>query len=752
MSTFLEIARPLAERGFRVFPLVPKDKRPVKLSWGDHFDAATTDIPQLEQWDREVPRANAGISPDENFCFLETDDEGALRAECSAVSSEVWDTTRVSARDNRCYYIFRQTMRTRKAGNMTVTRAGQENLFEFKQHRVYVVGPCSIHPKTGGPYAVEWRNIPAMPDVLLNRLCELYGAPKATDSHKMDAETARQTALLDSFLETYEVPTTGDWFNKGKQWYRPILCPWEAVHENTNQGTSTCIVYTEDGGYGFDCKHRCASKTWKEFRAEVQGRFPDRKFSFVEATAELIMGSPKGNAPSETLEIAEKQVRPIYPDAVWNGTIFGAFADIVCRGNFIRRKLASESFRGLTGAIAGDKVTCGISGVRLREYHVIIAEPQSGKNVVLDASVGFYTLRPKHGGFAEPLLMQGGGLNRYRPTGIGAQQFLPGSSNSFVDEQERNQKIKKVTVGEVDTIEVGGRWQPMPRYITIQGEALALFARLTNPDWQGRTMSALVTDLYDSSDVETPITGDRGAPKVAVKAQYSLLLYTQPRSWRKYMAGHTVDSGLFGRFYIVGSEHKPEKMDLPDYQDPNNGAELFQEHFGALRRDVFARLEFLRDQPLVMTVAPEAKRRMLEWENSIVDDTEMEIDYSSRMGLHIKRAAMARAWGAIPQRTEITVEDADAAIQLGEYQLKMRERYAPISGDSARWQHWNAVKMLIKQSGQITLRDLRQGVRGDRFPEDFEGALSFLERRGRIVIRELPKKRKLVIWNREGGD
>ena len=64
MSRFLDIALPLAERGFRVFPFVPSSKIPFKLSWGDHFDAATTDRGPLEQWDKEVPRANVAISPD----------------------------------------------------------------------------------------------------------------------------------------------------------------------------------------------------------------------------------------------------------------------------------------------------------------------------------------------------------------------------------------------------------------------------------------------------------------------------------------------------------------------------------------------------------------------------------------------------------------------------------------------------------------------------------------------------------------
>jgi hypothetical protein len=251
MTNFLDIAGPLAERGFRVFPLIPEEKRPVKMSWGDHFDAATTDRNALELWDREVPRANVGISPDENFCFLETDDEAALKEACAGLPGEIWDTTRVSARDNRCYFVFRQTMRTRNTviRDKACKREGKENLFEFKAFRTYVTGPGSIHPKTGKPYNVDWRTIPAMPDVLLNRLCELHGEPKATATRAMSDAVQRETATLDRFLAWYEVATLGDWFSKGKSWYRPIECPWLSEHENGNQGTSTCVVFTEGGGY-----------------------------------------------------------------------------------------------------------------------------------------------------------------------------------------------------------------------------------------------------------------------------------------------------------------------------------------------------------------------------------------------------------------------------------------------------------------------------------------------------------------------
>jgi len=285
MTNFLDIALPLAERGFRVFPLVPKEKRPVKMSWGDHFDAATTDRAALEMWDKENPRANVGISPDEIFCFLETDDEAALKEACKDLPPEVWDTARVSARPNRCYFIFRQTQRTRTCAikDKSAKREGQDNLFEFKAYRTYVTGPGSIHPKTNAPYVVEWKPIPALPDILLDRLCELIGEAKPSEPQPMSDEVKRETDNLDRFLAYYDVATLGPWFNKGKSWYRPIECPWLSVHENDNQGTSTCVVFTESHGFGFNCKHRCAGKSWKEFRAELETRFADRpKFCFNE--------------------------------------------------------------------------------------------------------------------------------------------------------------------------------------------------------------------------------------------------------------------------------------------------------------------------------------------------------------------------------------------------------------------------------------------------------------------------------------
>src|SRR5205814_239635 len=299
-------------------------------------------------------------------------------------------------------------------------------------------------------------------------------------------------------------------------------------------------------------------------------------------------------------KVADKQSKPVFPDQAWQGTLFSEFAEVVCRGNSIRTRLASEAFRAITGAIAGDQVLCGIAGVRMREYHAIIANRQSGKSYALDCATDFYTKISIKNIF-EPMLMVHSGNNSYRISGIGAQRFLPGSSNSFVDELTREKKHKK---GEDVDVLVGPLWKPTARLITIQGEAIALFSRLCSPDWTGQALSALVTDLYDSLDTEVAITKDRATPKLPVRLQYSLLLC---------------------------------------------------------------------------------------------------------------RAAMARDWGAIPQRIEITLEDSEAAILLGEYQVRMRQYYAPTPGDSPKWRHLNGVRAAVEQAGQISIRDLRRSVRGDRF-------------------------------------
>jgi hypothetical protein len=705
MTNFLEIALRNAARGFRVMPI--RGKNAFLLNWPA---LATTNEAQIKEWSEKFPNYNCGVAGGSDITIVDSDGVGRLKELCGENWSEWFSTYSVSSgRPDRAHFYFRTIPEVLEFGNKRHKESGIDgNVYEVKTQGAQVTAEGSTHPDTGSVYMVT-QDLPLLtfPVGLPNLFHELYAKANPTGKREWN-------------LPVHDGEGRDDFLTQQAGRLRHVGCSESVILAHLEEINGDTSVMADPKAED-DLKRIARSAARYDVPAPV---------------GEVVIGLPNTNAPTEPVEIAEKSARPIFPDEAWAGTIFGAFADIVCRGNFIRKRLASESFRAITGAIAGDQVTCGIAGVRMREYHAIISHRQSGKSYALDCAVNFYTKQSSSNLFS-PMLMLDSSDNGYRLSGVGAQRFLPGSPNSFVDELEReNKKQEKHKRGDDVDVIIGPQWKPTARLITIQGEAMALFSRLCNPDWAGQALSAVVTDLYDSLDAEVPITRERGTPKIPVRLQYSMVLCTQPLIWRKYMAAHMMDSGLFGRFYIVGSEFKPRKVLLPDYSD----AGIFEDHFGALRRDVFARLDYLRDHPLRMTVAPDARRRLEEWENALPDEEDMDRDLSSRMGLHVWRAAMARAWGAIPQRTEITLEDAEAVIKLGEYQIKMRQRYAPTPGDSPKWKHLNAVKAAIEQAGRITLRDLRMEVRGDRFPEDFDWSLAYLEKRGQIVSQ--PGKRK----------
>lgn len=706
MSFFADIALPLAERGFRCFPLVKGQKFPIKLSWGDHFDAATTDRAVIEQWDSEVPDANVGISPDEYWCFVETDDDAALKDACKDLPSEVWDTTRVSARDNRCYYIYRQTARTRNCAirDKAAKREGKENLFEFKAFRTYVTGPGSIHPKTGKPYGVEWRNIPALPDVLLNRLCELAGEAKATGSQTMSEETKRQTELLDRFLACYDVATTGDWFNKGKQWYRPIECPWKDVHENTNEGTSTCVVYTEGGGYGFDCKHRCSSKSWKDFRAELESRFPGRKFSFVDdepVATVTFTGSSK----------QRERVRPNYPITAWEGTVVAEFAKLCADDNNIPRKMYAEAFRCALGAVVGDRLSCdGVEGALPRTYTVIVAPKGKGKGTAIRRAVRFFNQTWSSSRMSlTPGLLSGERDFVWKPKGIGAwlaaASSVPGMARLTKDLESTIRNKPHMTWGNT-----------LPRILSVHEEMKTFLSTLFIEGGVGSGMEGVVCQLWDDVTFHGTATGTREA--VYGEMMFSLLAGVTEQDWFDLLSrGNAVGSGLMSRFNMIGTEGEYEnvsRMKPPDLT--------------RLQGTFLPRVLQLEDVHVRVLPAEAADKIISEWTDSLPEGSE-------RMNIHAWRSALLIAW--LRHEEAITEKTANDAVLLGEYQVASHDYYRTHSADNATAKVQAKILRALELKGPLVKRELQRRTNANRDgTELWNRALDGLLRDGAIGKRQ----------------
>jgi hypothetical protein len=713
MSDFLAIATRNAARGLRVFPVHRGSKKPCILNFPDH---ATTDPATIEEWARKFPDANCGVMGDDTFLIVDSDRWSKMQelfTEALKTHPTLFETYCISAREDRRQFVFLQTERSRsmRKRNLDYAVPGEDgNVFELKSWHKLGMGEGSLH-KTGSTYAIV-QDLPfkPVPDLLIDRAEELAATVRA---QRQDGRIPREK-ILEGGRRNALVQEAG------------------RILRVTEMSKAVLIAHLQD-----------FNEQWLDpplSDDEVRDVALKCNWEPEPPAPLIVIGSTETPLPAGK---AEKTPHPTYPDEVWDGTLFGAFADIVNRDNFIPKKFASESFRILTGAIVGDQLTCGVAGGRMRDYLAVIGLRQSGKSWAKDCAVWFYT-RPSTHFLFEPLLFHGG-PNGYRSMRIGAQQFLPGSPNSFVDELTREDRKKKPIREAAIPLEITEmeRWDPMARFITIQGEAMSLFARFGN-EWGGQALSALITDLYDGTEVEVAVTSDRGAAKIPVRVQYSMMLYTQPLIWRKYMAEHVMDSGLFGRFYIVGSEQKPTQVPLPDYE---KDTELFQKHFGEIRREMFARVEYLSDHPLQMIISSEAKCKIHDWLGTIGDQDD-GIDRASRMGLHVYRAAMARAWGARKQRLEISAEDAEAAILLGEYQIRQREYYAPVVGDDGKARALNLVRQTIRNAGQITLRDLRRKVSSDRFSERFEWAMEWMTKRREIVI-EKHGKSQLIIWAKE---
>jgi Bifunctional DNA primase/polymerase, N-terminal len=678
MSTFIEIALLLADRGFQVFPLIPRSKQPIAIAGAyDHFDAATTDPAQIASWNKQNPTYNVGIIPDEIFCYLETDDEAALKAACSDLPADIWETTRVSARENRCYYVFRQTSRTKRAGNMTATREGQDNLFELKVHRLYVAGPGSIHP-TGKPYGVEWRTIPVMPDILLNRLCELHGAPKAAGPKQMPDDIREKTGSLDKFLEYYEVATLGAWFNKGKLWYRPIECPWLGEHENPNQGTSTCVVVIEGGGYKFDCKHRCNHKTWPEFRAELQSRFPNKpKFFFNEpgleppritvgkGTAEVTGSQP----PPELL----KPKRPEYAIEVWDN---------------VPRKMYAEAFRSCLGAVVGDRLILhGVEGGNPRTFTIEVAPKGKGKGTAIRRSVNFF--RPLWRSTwvsSTPGLLSGERDFVWKPKGIGA--WL--ASASSVPGMARLTKDLKKTISQKPHL----AWQnTLPRILSVHEEMKTFLSTLFIEGGVGSGMEGVICQLWDDVSFNGTATGTRDA--IYGEMMFSLLCGVTEQDWFDLLSkGNSVGSGLMSRFNIVGTEG--------NYQ---NEGKLKPPNFTLLQETLCQRIMQLEDAHANILPSEAAERVVSEWFKTLPEGCE-------RLNIHVWRTALVLAW--LKHEEVVSEKTALDAIKLGDYQVASHDYYRVASADNATAKVQAKIVRALQVKGPCGKRELQRRTHAER--------------------------------------
>jgi hypothetical protein len=495
-------------------------------------------------------------------------------------------------------------------------------------------------------------------------------------------------AWLIGFLECYEVALRSEPQAVPGGWRVEIECPWKEEHSDETR-RDTVVSFIAGRGYGFNCKHsHCASRHWPEFRAELECRQPDKKFSFVESESVGVV----------TLGETETPARPRYAVEIWEGTIAYEFARLCTAHNNIPPKLFIEAFRTFLAAAWGDRVRGPYRGMEsARALTAILAPAGKGKGEATRTADDFFA------GMKEMIV---GYPTPWRPKGIGATNAafssVPGLSSIIAETKKFQETNPHLT------------WHgTIPRVIIVQEELKSFLSSLFIEGGVGTDLEGVICALWDGVRFHSKATAQRQAAYGAV--QLSLLGGIPPNDWFELLGqGDIISSGFYSRLNIIGTEGEYEqvaRIRVPDLQP--------------LQDVLLPRLEDLANTPYLIEVDPRADAILDEWVKALPPD-------SVRLNIHVLRTAMVLAW--LRNLKEITPAVMDGAIQLGNYQVEQRKFYRVTSTKNVDAAIEAQIKKYVGTKGPASKWAVGRGINYTRHGVSrFENAWLRLVKAGIIV-------------------
>lgn len=177
----IDYAKSYAAKGWAVFPIIPRDKKPATQ---DGFKSATTDIQQIDKWWKENPNYNIGIATGEtsNGLIVIDLDEDTEKGKHGIAAFDKWqqehgqvpDTATVkTGRGGRHYYFYNHDGLRNKADLM--------GCIDIRANGGYIIAPPSVHPN-GNHYS--WLQSPDYHSVkdLTPQLLDFAKAEKKKDT------------------------------------------------------------------------------------------------------------------------------------------------------------------------------------------------------------------------------------------------------------------------------------------------------------------------------------------------------------------------------------------------------------------------------------------------------------------------------------------------------------------------------------------------------------------------------------------
>jgi hypothetical protein len=241
MMTFSEKALPYAQLGIPVFPLEPREKKPVHgLDWDAE---CTIEIDKIKQWNKANPDYNCAlVAMPEGVFFLEFD-QGSLEEQAQKLGVSIPVTRVHQSGKNGKHWVFKQNDRSRAIGNRAAVFGGKE-WFSMRGDTKYVVGPGSIHPETGKEYIIVNDSLPAeAPDWVLDFIERNTTKP----AKSKESVSVTDNFDFDDLLDFFDISIQ---FTKDQVWQVCDACP---VAGYRHQQSTLTAFYFDGNSLGFSC-------------------------------------------------------------------------------------------------------------------------------------------------------------------------------------------------------------------------------------------------------------------------------------------------------------------------------------------------------------------------------------------------------------------------------------------------------------------------------------------------------------------
>jgi hypothetical protein len=397
--------------------------------------------------------------------------------------------------------------------------------------------------------------------------------------------------------------------------------------------------------------------------------------------------------PIEEEVVKQVEAAPVlYPMDIYKDTLAGEFAEQCTKGNLMPSELFIETFLTVLCGVVGNRVYGDHKGMeQARQYLVIVAPPQNGKDVAIDAAEDVFR--------AEEFDGQTSFFTHGKPSynHIGVKAFNPGS--------------------EVSIINAGLVCQ---RLLATPYEFGSLYEK-SGIAGSGNSLLETFLGGWDSSWAKFSTAKQR--KEVPERVFLSLMTSIQPDR----LQGMPVSSGLYCRIIWL------------TYPPLNVVASLPTVDYGAVQKKLFEKLLRLENTSCRITTSPEASMFLNEWFLSVKLRNYEDTQIFARINIIAMRRALILAW--LQNETTITPELMGGVCRWCDWQLSVREELFIEETDNPLACMQEKIRKALRTKGSRTREQLRKDVHAARagtwiFNKGLEGLLF----EGDVV--ELPTARR----------